>query len=75
MGRLEEMTPSEVNHAIKVAKRLTGKVPLSLKRYKVILEHLANWRRKAKLAETKIKKYSRYVKRYERRYRTKGDNK
>lgn len=53
--------------AIKVTKRLGVKPPAALVVSVTVLERVVEWRQKKALAETKLKKYERIWKRYERR--------
>lgn len=50
----------------KVCKRLGEHSPIRLRRYAGALSLLRTWNQKRKLAETKIKKYERLCKRYEK---------
>ncbi len=60
------MTLKEINAAIRGTKRMHEKPPLFLLRFKAALEYEVMWLRKRKLAETKLKKYRKRVKYYEK---------
>lgn len=64
------MDVSQIDAAIKMVKRLGGRPPVVLVRYRKALLALAFWRRKRKLAETKVKKYLTAVRRYEKKVGT-----
>lgn len=58
---------AQIEQAIKTVKRLGGKPPSVLIRYRRVLVLLASWQRKRKMAETKVKKYARIVRRYDKK--------
>lgn len=66
------MTLKQINDAIKATKRIGCKPSLFLTRCQRALEYEALWLRKRKLAETKLKKYRKRVKYYERQLQKKG---
>jgi thiamine kinase-like enzyme len=63
------MNLKDIRTAIKAAKRVSGgRVPVPLLNYQSAQFYLDQWMRKAKLAQTKIKRYRRMVKRYQKLY-------
>ena len=63
------MNLKDIRIAIKAAKRLSGgQAPVPLLNYQRAQFFLDAWTRKAKLAQTKIKKYRKQVNRYQKLY-------
>jgi hypothetical protein len=58
-------TMHDLESAIRAAKRLGVRPPLTLVRHQKALHYLQGWQRKAKLAATKVKCYRRKVRYYE----------
>jgi hypothetical protein len=54
----------ELEQAIRVSKRCTGKPPRVLIRRLSVLEHMREWTKKEKLAQTKLKTYRRKLRAY-----------
>jgi hypothetical protein len=57
----------EMEQVIKSIRRLKAPVPLQVARYHAVLVKLAVWESKAKRAKTKLQKYQRIARRYERK--------
>lgn len=60
------MKYTDLKTAVAASKRVTGKAPITLRNYRDSLWFLEQWQKKLKLAQTKVKKYRKQCKRYEK---------
>lgn len=56
----------QLDAVVRVTRRIGGKVPVRIRRYHKALQSLKWWSRKGRMAQTKVKKYDRICRRYER---------